>query len=305
MSEAAPATDGAVKLETDPTRTPPTGEEKSRIVAAAARLAERPGFQTTVIVVILLNAVVLALETYPTIKADLEQAWIWIDRGFLVFFIIELIIRFAAVGFSPVAFFRRGWNVFDFLIVAVALIPGLPPDSTVLRLARLARVTRLLAVLPDVKVLLDGIKRSLQPVSGLAVITIFLLFIYGMLGHTLFGQEAPERWGTIGAAMLTLFTVLTLEAWPDIFAEVEDVSGWSTPFFISFLLLAVFIVMNMVVGVILATLEDAREASRARRTSEEKAEHKAEVADEKARDAAILDGIATLRQELDELKRRL
>lgn len=275
---------------------------ESALVATARRTVEHPAFQTTVVSVILLNAGVLALQTYPAIAEQLGSSAHWIDRGFLTFFVIELLIRFAAVRFSPAAFFRRGWNVFDFTIVAIAFIPGLPPDSTVLRLARLARVTRLLAVLPDVKVLIDGIRRSLQPVAGLAVITLFLLFIYGMLGHTLFADAVPERWGTIGAAMLTLFTVLTLEAWPDIFAEVEDVSGWSTPFFITFLLGAVFIVMNMVVGVILATLEEAREAARRREDDTVRAETAAYAAEDEARDAEILAAIADLRAEVSRLR---
>ena len=274
----------------------------SRLVRWAKRLTDRPGFQTTVIVVILLNALVLALETYPGIKNSLSGAWHWIDRAFLVFFVGELILRFGAVGFSARQFFARGWNIFDFSIVAVAFIPGLPPDSTVLRLARLARVTRLLAVLPDVKVLLDGIRRSLQPVSGLAVITVFLLFIYGMIGHTLFAEAAPEQWGTIGTAMLTLFTVLTLEAWPDIFAVVKDVSPWSTVYFISFLLGAVFIVMNMVVGVILGTLEEAREAARERRDEATIEATATLAAEDKARDEAIIDAIADLRAELVTLR---
>ena len=274
------------------------------IVAAARRIVEHPGFQTTVVSVILLNAAVLGLQTYPAIANQLGGWSTGLDRGFLAFFVVELLIRFAAVRFSPAAFFRRGWNIFDFAIVAVAFIPGLPPNSTVLRLARLARVTRLLAVLPDVKVLIDGIRRSLQPVAGLAVITLFLLFVYGMLGHTLFGAAVPERWGTIGAAMLTLFTVLTLEAWPDIFAEVEHVSGWATPFFISFLLGAVFIVMNMVVGVILATLEEAREAARRREDDVARAESAAYAAEDEARDVQILAAIADLRAEVSRLRER-
>lgn len=169
---------------------------KVPLFAAAKRLAENSAFQTTVIIVIVLNALVLALETFAAIRVAWQDAWIWLDRAFLTFFVVELVIRMAAVSFNPKRFFRRGWNIFDFLIVAVALIPGLPADSTVLRLARLARVTRLLAVMPDVRILLDGIRRSLQPVSGLAVITIFLLFLYGMVGHAMFAEAVPEQWGT-------------------------------------------------------------------------------------------------------------
>lgn len=278
---------------------------RSGVVLAAARLVERSAFQNLVIGVIGLNAIVLGLETYPGLRDGLSGVSVWLDRGFIAFFVVELALRFAAVGFDPMRFFRSGWNVFDFLIVLVAVIPGLPHDSTVLRLARLARVTRLLAVLPDVQVLIDGIRRSLQPVSGLAVITIFLLFVYGMLGHTLFAAADPERWGTIGTAMFTLFMVLTMEGWPDIFGEVQDDSGWAIPYFITFLLVAVFIVMNMVVGVILATLEEAREAARTRRTVEQRAEHAAEVAAETAREEQILTVVQELQVRLAALDDRL
>lgn len=292
--EDTPPTTDAKATESGP-------EDRGGFFGYAQRLADNAVFQGIVIGVILINAIILGLETYPPIADSVGPTLRLIDHVIVGFFVLELLVRFAAVGFHPVAFFKRGWNIFDFLIVGAAFLPGLADNSTLLRLVRLARVARLLAVLPDVRVILDGIRRSVQPVSGLAFVTIFLLYIYGMVGHTLFGEANPDRWGTIGTAMLTLFTVLTLEGWPDVFAEVQDVSGWSTLYFITFILGAVFVVMNMVIGIVLSTLEEAREAAREKQRDAEKAEHQLEV----AREIQILEGVDELRRTVAELKAKL
>lgn len=267
---------------------------------AARRLVEHVAFQAAVVGVIVLNAIVLGLETYPGVAASAGVALDWIDHVIVGFFVVELLVRFAAVGFRPLAFFRRGWNIFDTLIVVAVFLPWLPTNATMLRLLRLARVTRLLAVLPDVRIILEGIRRSAKPVSGLAFVTLFLVYLYGMLGHTLFGELNPEQWGTIGKSMMTLFMVLTLEGWPDLFAAVAD-SDWATVYFISFILIGAFVIMNMVIGIVLSTWEEAREANRQRR--EEKAEQ-AQLAEE-ARELEMMDRLNQLSDSIAALNARL
>jgi hypothetical protein len=112
-------------------------------------------FQNTIVAVIILNAITIGVQTYA-IPGWLHTLLEWADRVFLGVFVVELVLRFAADGFRPTRFFRSGWNLFDFLVVAAAFIPGVSSNSTVLRLIRLLRVTRLIKRMPDISVLFDG-----------------------------------------------------------------------------------------------------------------------------------------------------
>ena len=165
--------------------TPP----RSALPALCARLADAPWFQMAIVAVIVGNAVVLGLETYDTIVDEAGGLLHWLDRVFLAIFVFELGVRIAAYGRTPWHFFRNGWNIFDFVIVAVAFVPGLAGSTTILRLARLLRVARLIRFVPEVQILLRGVARSLQPIGGLLVLTLLLLFLYGMVGWALFGDE--------------------------------------------------------------------------------------------------------------------
>jgi voltage-gated sodium channel len=166
---------------------------------------------------------------------------------------------------QPQHFFRNGWNVFDFIVVALAFVPGIRESSTLLRLARLLRIVRIFRVLPDLRILVIGVVRSLPPLFSMTLLVTVILFIYGMVGWLLFGDELPENWGTIGAAMLTLFVMLTLENFPIYMEAGMDVHPWSWIYFVTFVLLAAFMILNVLIGIVLNSLEEAREIERRRR----------------------------------------
>src|SRR3712207_5382729 len=178
---------------------------------ALSRLVESPLFVGAVMAVILANAVVLGLQTYPGVVREHGDVLETLNEVFLGVFAAELVLRFASYGRRPQEFFRNGWNLFDFVVVAVAFAPGLGSNSTLLRLARLLRVVRVVRLLPDLRVLLLAVARSLPPLASMVVLTTLILFVYGMVGWLIFGDEAPDEWGNIGEAMLTLFVMLTLE----------------------------------------------------------------------------------------------
>jgi voltage-gated sodium channel len=258
--------------------------------ALCARLADAPWFQTAIIGVIVCNAIVLGLETYDTVVEEAGRFLHWLNRVVLAVFVFELGVRIVACGSAPWRFFRSGWNVFDFVIVAVAFVPGLAGSTTILRLARLLRVARLIRFLPEVQILLRGVARSLQPIGGLVVLTVLLLFLYGMVGWALFGDALPAQWGDIGKAMLTLFGVLTLEGWNNVFDEVRAETAWSVPYMLSFILIATFVVLNLVIGIVLTSMEEARAAHRLRTENP---------------DAQLLRTIADLRGQLEDLERQV
>ena len=269
---------------------PEGGRPRGPVTAICARLAASEWFQTAIIGVIVLNAIVLGLETYDTVDDAIGDELRALDHVFLGIFVFELAVRIGAYGRTPWRFFSGPWNIFDATIVAVAFVPGLSGSSTLLRLARLLRVARLIRFLPDVHVLLRGVVKSLPSIGGLIVLTLLLLFLYGMVGWSMFGDEDPERWGNIGEAMLTLFNVLTLEGWPDIFAAAREQTPWAVPYMLSFILLGTFIVLNLVIGIVLTSMEEARAAHRLEREDP---------------DSDLLRTIGDLRGQLEDLERRL
>lgn len=205
--------------------------------------------------VIVANAVTLGLGTFPGLQDS--PALAALNALFYAVFVVELALRMAAYGTK---FFTRGWNVFDFLTITAALIPGLSASAQALRLVRLARVVRLVRFLPDARLLLGGVVKSLPPLGSLMVLTALMMFVYAMMGWTLFGTALPESWGTVAAAMLTLFVLLTTENFPTYLADAAAVSPWAVPFFVSYILLAAFIIFNLLIGIIISSLEQVREA---------------------------------------------
>jgi voltage-gated sodium channel len=211
--------------------------------------------------------------------------------------VLELAVRIASYWPRPQEFFRSGWNVFDFVIIAVAFVPGLSRSSTLLRLARLARVVRIVRLLPDLRLLVTAVLRSLPPLFSMALVTTLIIFVYGMVGWSLFGDELPEQWGNIGEAMLTLFVMLTLEDFPRLMEQGMEIYPWSWVYFVSFVLVAAFIIINVLIGIVLNSMEEARELERRRALGIGEAPdvHLAPVAER----------IAILRAALDELEDEL
>jgi voltage-gated sodium channel len=228
-------------------------------------IADSPRFQGFIFGVIVFNAVVLGLDTYDGVRDDVGNLLTILNDACLGIFVLELTIRIAGYGNRPQDFFKEGWNVFDFVVIGAAFLPGLRQNATLLRLVRLLRVVRLVSVLPELRVLISGMARALPPIGSMGVLAILFLYVYGMLGWILYGDEIPARWGDIGDAMLTLFTVFTLEGWNDILYEAQEVHSWSWVFFISFVLLASLLLINILIAIIINAMEEAREAEQRER----------------------------------------
>src|SRR5215210_4643481 len=231
----------------------------ARRVTGLRRLVNSPVFTGAVVVVILANALVLGLQTYPGIEREYGDLLDLLNRLFLAFFVVEISLRVASYLPRPWNYFREGWNVFDFLAVGLAFVPGLRENTTILRLARLARIVRVVRLLPDVRILITAVIRSLPPLASMGILTPLILLVYGMVGWQLFGEELPDDWGTIGSAMLTLFVMLTLENFPAYMEAGMDIHPWSWLFFVSFVLTAAFVVINVFIGIVLNSMEEARE----------------------------------------------
>ena len=256
------------------------------------RIVDSNAFTAAVVAVILANALVLGLQTYPGLDREHGDTLDLLNLLFLAFFVVEISLRIASYLPRPWNYFREGWNVFDFLAVSLAFVPGLRENTTILRLARLARIVRVVHLLPDVRILITAVIRSLPPLASMAVLTTLIIFIYGMVGWQLFGDELPDSWGNIGEAMLTLFVMLTLEDFPQLMDAGMEVHPWSWVFFVSFVLVAAFVVINVLIGIVLNSLEEARELERRESLTPGEA-------------VPVLERIQILRGALDELEQEL
>lgn len=233
-----------------------------------ARLVDSDAFNIAIAGVIIANAIVLGLETFPAVMASYGDELIIANEVCYAIFVVELILRFASYGRRPQDFFKSGWNIFDLIVIGGVWIPGVRENATLLRLLRLGRIARLLRFLPDARVLISTVVRSIPPLGSIVVLTVLILFIYGMIGWTLFGQALPESWGTVTRSMLTLFILLTLENFPTYLEEALTVTPWATVYFVSYVLVAAFVIFNLLIGIIISSMESAREREALREAQE-------------------------------------
>ena len=258
-----------------------------------AQLVDSGRFNAVISAVIVANAIVLGLETYPGVMADYERLLVTLNTLFYGIFVVELVLRFASYGRRPQDFFRSGWNVFDLVVIGAAALPVVREQTQLLRVLRLARIVRLLRFLPDAQLLILTVVKAIPSVFSMVVLTFVLMFVYGMTGWAMFGEALPETWGTIGQAMQTLFIMLTLENFPTYLTEAQAVSSFATAFFISYIVLAAFIVFNLLIGIVITSMEKARQ--------QEARDHPLADSDVLAR---ISEMRATLRLIEDEMTRR-
>jgi voltage-gated sodium channel len=273
------------------------------VVEGARRLSEHPAFDRTIMAVVIANAVVLGAGTYESVAERHGGLLHALNDACLAIFVVELAIRFVAAGGSPRRYFSNGWNVFDFIVVGAAFVPGLGTNSTLLRLARLMRVIRVVRLLPDLRVLVVAVGRALPAVGSLAILTLLLLFVYGMVGWVIFDGHDPERFGTIGSAMLNLFVMLTLENLPENLEMGRELSDWTVVYFLSFALLAAFLLFNLFIGIVINSMEEARALELAR--AERQLADADPSNDEAAHEVVLAERVRSLRQSLDDLEREL
>jgi voltage-gated sodium channel len=196
----------------------------------------------------------------PGISENARSTFETLDQYALYIYTAELLLRLISYGKKPWEFFRRGWNIFDFLIVALS--PIFSGQVVVLRLLRLLRLIRIFRFLPEVKVLTVSIIRSVPPLLSMSVLIFLALYIYGMAGVYLFGEQLPQSWGNISIALTTLFILLTLENFPVYLEEAVLISPWALPFYLSYIFIVVFTVLNVLIGIVLNAMDEARSENR-------------------------------------------
>jgi voltage-gated sodium channel len=227
-----------------------------------ARLVYSTQFELFIAFVIASNAVALAILTFPNITESTIKAAENVDAICFAIYAAELVIRMVSYGSKPWKFFAKGWNIFDFLLVASS--PFFAGQTVVLRLLRLFRLIRIFRFLPEVRILSTSIVKSLPPLLSMSALIALLLFLYGMVGHYLFGSELEVAWGSIGAAMMSLVILLTLENFPVYLEDAITVNALAVPYLLSYVFIIVFTVLNLLIGIVLNAMDEARAEAKKR-----------------------------------------
>lgn len=222
-----------------------------------ARLAERMesgSVRTFIMAVILVNAVVLGLETSPAAMAAAGPLLVAIDTTCLAIFVAELVLKLAALGWR---FFRSGWNVFDLAIVGIALLPS-EGGLAVLRAMRILRVLRVVSISPSLRRVVQGFVTALPGMGSVFLLMAILFYIASVMATKLFGAAFPEWFGTLGLSAYTLFQVMTLESWSmGIARPVMEQFPYAWAFFVPFIMVTTFAVVNLLVGLIVNSMQSA------------------------------------------------
>ena len=218
------------------------------------QLVESRYFERAIITVIVINAIGLGLETWPSAMARFGTLIVALDRTAIAIFVVELAIKLFVYR---LAFFRNGWNVFDFVIVAVALVPA-SQQFSVLRALRILRALRLISVVPSMRKVIVGLFSAIPSIGTVVVMLLLLFYISAVMATKLFGAAFPEWFGTLGASLYSLFQVMTLESWSmGIVRPVMEVYPAAWVFFVPFILVTSFIVLNLFIGVIVNAMSEA------------------------------------------------
>ena len=260
-----------------------------------ARLVASQPFQRAVIALIILNAVTLGLETSATVMGTIGGALVALDTLLLILFTAELALRIYAFRGR---FFRDPWGIFDLFVVGIAWLPATGPLS-VLRALRVLRVLRMISVIPSLRTVVEAMLHALPGMGSIVLLMALIFYVFGVMATKLYGEILPERFGTLGASLYTLFQMMTLESWSE--ANVRPILAqqplaWM--FFVPFILLATFVVLNLFIGVIV----DSIQTLRAERESADAEAAREAAATLHADQEAMLAEIRALRAEIAALR---
>ncbi len=221
-----------------------------------AEWVETPPIQYFIVGLIVINAIVLGLETSADIMATWGSFLISLDNVILTAFVIELVLRIYGHGWR---FFCDPWGVFDFVVVAIALIPASGPLA-VLRALRVLRVLRLVSMMPQLRFVVEALLSAIPGISAIAGLMVILYYVFAVMATGLFGGTHPEWFGNVGASMYTLFQIMTLESWSmGIVRPLMESHPFAWAFFIPFILIATFTILNLFIAIIVNTMQNMHE----------------------------------------------
>ncbi|KZL18897.1 Ion transport protein [Pseudovibrio axinellae] len=219
-------------------------------------LIESREWEYTIVSIIVLNAIVLGLDTSRMLAAHYGWFLHFLDEAILVIYVIELTLRIVAYG--P-RFFKGPWNLFDFFIISIALVPAAGP-ATILRSLRILRILRLISVVPSLRSVIGGLIRALPGMGSIVLLMALVFYVFSVMATRLYSVAFPEWFGSIGASAYSLFQIMTLESWSmGIVRPVMEVFPNAWLFFIPFILCTAFTVLNLFIGIIVSAMQQEHE----------------------------------------------
>ncbi len=274
--------------------------EQTNIAATDIRgriraLVDHPRFALIISIVIGINAVTLGLETSPTVMATAGSLLHFIDKAALVIFVMEIALKLIASG--P-RFFRNGWNLFDFAIVAIALLPSSGAFS-VLRALRILRALRLMSVVPQMRAVIQALLSAVPGMGAIVAVLTLVFYIASVMATKLFSATFPEWFGSIGESMYSLFQIMTLESWSmGIVRPVMETHPWAWAFFVPFIVVTSFAVLNLFIALIVNSMQMLHD---------EEERHLTEEAESIAKNERqiLLDELEVVRGEISALREEL
>ncbi|MEN9359637.1 MAG: hypothetical protein RL095_1172 [Verrucomicrobiota bacterium] len=248
------------------------------MVERCRKIEKSPIFQRFIIGVIILASILVGAETYHSFYEAHHQILHGLDKAILGIFTFELLVKLIARGSRPQDFFKDGWNVFDFLVVTVCYLPVSGQYVSVLRLARVMRILRLVSAIPKLQVLVGALFKSIPSMGYVSILLFLFFYAYSVCGTMFFGVHDAEHFGTLHISMLTMFRVVTLEGWTELmYINMKEMPLGSPLFFVSFILVGTMVIMNLFIGIIMKGMEEAQreqdEDEKSRREGEARTVH--------------------------------
>ena len=232
-------------------------------MGASQKIAERTVsssiFEYFIIALVLASGAILGLRTVPGISDRFGDLMTLGNRLILAIFIVEAAVKMLALSPKPHRYFKDGWNVFDFAIIVLSLVPATGAFAMIARLGRLLRVLRLISTIEDLRLIVAALVKSIPNVGHILMLMSIIVYIYAIVGFQLFHEHDPEHWRNIGIAILTLFEIITLEGWVDINAKAMELSPFAWVYFVSFVIVGTFVVVNLFIAVVINNLDRAKE----------------------------------------------
>ena len=225
-----------------------------------ARIVSAGWFEPFMIGCIIVNAIIIGLETSKDIESAHGHLLHLGNDVFLVTFMIEAALKITAIAPRLRLYFGNGWNLFDFTVVVLSLVPSTGEFALVARLIRVLRVLRLISAMPQLRLIVATLVRSIPSMGHVILLMGVIFYIYGVTGYHLFHEQDADNWGTLGAALLTLFQIVTLEGWVDVMETAMEALPWAWVYFVSFVLIGTFVMLNLFIAVVINNLEASKVA---------------------------------------------
>jgi voltage-gated sodium channel len=258
-------------------------------------IVDDPRTERVIMGLIVFNAVTLGVETSQTAMERFGMLLDVVDRIVIAVFVLELAARLAV---QRAAFFRNGWNIFDFIVVGIALAPATEAFS-VLRALRVLRLLRLITVVPTLRRVVGGLIRSLPGMGSIFLLVLLVFYVAAVMAVNLYGDEFPDLFGTLGRSMFTLFTIMTLEGWVEgVVKPIMEKHPYAWMFFIPFIIVTTFTVLNLFIGVIVGALQEEHE-----KVAKAELEAERDIIEEET--APVLRELREVKQELAALRREM